>query len=79
MTLEGTKVVLPSGVLLLLKKKMFAKSGRLAFTTNWGSGSSKFFFKKLKLSVRGVAKNAVDHINGGKGACGVRKIFNTFA
>ena len=35
--------------------------------------SSNFFFKKSKLSVRGSAKNACDHRNGGKGAGGIRK------
>lgn len=29
--------------------------------------SSKFFYKKKKVHVRGTAKNAVDHRNGGKG------------
>lgn len=35
--------------------------------------SSKFFFKQSKISVRGAAKNAVDHRNGGKGPGGIRK------
>lgn len=37
--------------------------------------ASSFFFKKIKQTVRGVAKNAVDHPHGGKGRGGVLRGF----
>lgn len=77
-TSVGLRLTLPSGVTVSVSRRISTKLGKLAFSTSWGSGSSKFFFKKVKLSVRGVAKNAVDHINGGKGACGVKKLFKTY-
>lgn len=40
-----------------------------------GKKSSTFFFKKKRISVRGVAKNSVDHKHGGKGRGGVLRNF----
>ena len=41
----------------------------------WGKSLRLFFFKKKRISVRGVAKNSVDHKHGGKGRGGVLRNF----
>lgn len=66
---------LPSGAQL--------KGINLSLATNFvkkqtpllGKKSSTFFFKKKRISVRGVAKNSVDHKHGGKGRGGVLRNF----
>ena len=70
---EGIR--LPSGELLkqtsFLKTELFEKKQ----TKQSRSKSSYFFFKKLKQTVKGVSKNAVDHKHGGKGRGGVLRGF----
>jgi ribosomal protein L2 len=66
---------MPSGSLykstaIFLASNFFKKK-----TTVITNKSSTFFFKKKRLSVRGVAKNAVDHKHGGKGRGGVLRGF----
>lgn len=66
---------LPSGELLTLPKFWKGEAFEKKQTTQPKRKSSYFFFKKLKQSVRGVAKNAVDHKHGGKGRGGVLRGF----
>jgi len=65
--------VYPSGVRFFLNFNLFKKCilGRSFLLANYSSKYSKFFFKKINSSVRGVAKNANEHYNGGKGRSGV--------
>lgn len=65
----------PSGVSVKLFRKTSLVEGKTASYLNFIRKSNKFFFRKSKLSVRGVAKNACDHKNGGKGRGGIPKIF----
>jgi hypothetical protein len=66
-------VVAPSGVCGAAAAPRAADRGRQHVGDYAPKKSSKFFFKRSKLSVRGSAKNAVDHRNGGKGTGGILK------
>lgn len=43
--------------------------GRTICLNNMPHKSSSYYWKRTKIVVRGVAKNAYDHYNGGKGRC----------
>jgi hypothetical protein len=66
-------VLLPSGISKKVNLELRALLGRGLFRTSSSLKSSKFFFKLSKVSVRGCAKNAVDHKNGGSGRGGIRR------
>jgi hypothetical protein len=66
-------VLLPSGISKKVSLHLRALLGRGLFKTSGSLKSSKFFFKSSRLSVRGCAKNAVDHKNGGSGRGGIRR------
>ena len=71
------RVKLPSGVYavtykVFLKKAVRGKSKNL---NKFLKKFSKNFFYKTKVSVRGVAKNANEHYNGGKGGGAVLRGF----
>ena len=68
-------VRLPSGSLLRRVGPFIAANFSKKHTALLGKKSSTFFFKKKRISVRGVAKNSVDHKHGGKGRGGVLRNF----
>ena len=74
--LTGAKTLrLPSGAAILVGSLNAASAvpARAPQVEYSNRKSSKLFFKQSKISVRGAAKNAVDHRNGGKGPGGIRK------
>ena len=68
-------VRLPSGSQLKRVGSFIAANFSKKHTALLGKKSSTFFFKKKRISVRGVAKNSVDHKHGGKGRGGVLRNF----
>jgi ribosomal protein L2 len=68
-------VRLPSGNQLKRVGSFIAANFSKKQTALLGKKSSTFFFKKKRISVRGVAKNSVDHKHGGKGRGGVLRNF----
>ena len=62
---------LPSGTLFKTGRVVLANFFSKKRTSLLTAKSSTFFWKKCRVSVRGVAKNAVDHAHGGKGRGGV--------
>lgn len=72
---KAASVRLPSGAAILLLNRTIASAvvSRTSVVDYVNYKSSKLFFKQSKISVRGAAKNAVDHRNGGKGPGGIRK------
>ena len=64
-------VRLPSGALFKTSTVTLANFFSKKPTALLTAKSSTFFWKKRRISVRGVAKNAVDHAHGGKGRGGV--------
>lgn len=64
-------LVLPSGTLFLFLPIIFYSAFQSSLMSELSKKSSKFFYKKKKLYVRGVAKNANDHPHGGSGRGGV--------
>ena len=71
----STGIRMPSGSLYKSTVIFLASNFLKKKTTVISNKSSTFFFKKKRLSVRGVAKNAVDHKHGGKGRGGVLRGF----
>lgn len=71
----STGIRMPSGSLYKSTAIFLASNFLKKKTTVITNKSSTFFFKKKRLSVRGVAKNAVDHKHGGKGRGGVLRGF----
>lgn len=69
--LKKKMLVLPSGVSLLFLPVIFYTAFQSSLMAELSKKSSKFFYKKKKLYVRGVAKNANDHPHGGSGRGGV--------
>lgn len=69
--LKKKNLVLPSGVVLLFLPVLFYSAFQSNLMAELSKKSSKFFYKKKKLYVRGVAKNANDHPHGGSGRGGV--------
>jgi len=71
------KVRLPSGALVLIYKIFLKKAstGKSKTLNKFFKKFSKNFFYKTKISVRGVAKNANEHYNGGKGGGAVLRGF----
>ena len=66
---------LPSGTFLSKSKPIhYLAYTRLGLTTARAKSSNTFYSKK-KIAVRGVAKNANDHSNGGKGRGGILRGF----
>lgn len=72
---SSSGVRLPSGIHLKGIPFILTCSFVKKKTTLLGKKSSTFFFKKKRISVRGVAKNSVDHKHGGKGRGGVLRNF----
>lgn len=76
----GLSAVHPSGVKLFFNLSFLKKCsmGRSFLLSNYRAKYSKFFFKKIKSAVRGVAKNANEHYNGGKGRSGVLRGYSVW-
>ena len=74
------KGVYSSGINFFLNLVFIKKCilGRSFLLSNYSGKYSKFFFKKIKSSVRGSAKNANEHYNGGKGRSGVLRGFSNW-
>lgn len=68
-------LVLPSGKSLKAPTFLKAEPFEKKLTKSNNNKSSCKYFKQQKQNVRGVAKNAVDHIHGGKGRGGVLRGF----
>lgn len=68
-------VRLPSGKLFKSTPYLPASNFSKKNTTLLNKKASVFFWKKKKIVVRGVAKNASDHKHGGKGRGGVLRGF----
>jgi hypothetical protein len=66
---------LPSGQSFNCKEYLRASLFLKQRTQPLFTKASSFFFKKKRISVRGVAQNAVDHKNGGSGRGGVLRGF----
>ena len=64
-------LLMPSGVLFLFLFSLMGFIGRNSPRNFISTKFSKYFYKRKNISVRGCAKNAVDHANGGSGRGGI--------